>query len=133
MGWDKRDPVTNLVILGDEGDHKRKVGGLLAGIHPDRTYPDKVSYELIQRDGEAVTLSGSASLARRITDRDVGKFIKCEFTGWGTSPNGRFKMIDVYLWEEEPTPEMKKWPRWAELNAPKNGNDDAFAAVGGTE
>jgi hypothetical protein len=45
----------------------------------------------------------------------VGKFLKAEFMGWGNSRNGKFKEIDVLVWEDEPTEEMKNWPRWAEI------------------
>lgn len=119
MGWDKREPVTNLAILGDEEGNKKKVGGLLIGIPRDKGY-DKANYEIVQQDGEVIVLSGSASLARQISEADVGHFIKCEFTGWGKSPNGKFKAIDVFVYDGEPTDVMKKWPRYAEFQ--KNGN-----------
>lgn len=115
MSWNKREAVTNLVILGDGEGHKKKVGGLLIGMPRDSGYPDKVNYELVQQDGEVLVLSGSASIARQINERDIGKFIKCEFTGWGKSANGKFKAIDVNVWEGEPNETMKKWPRFAEF------------------
>jgi hypothetical protein len=83
----------------------------------DQGYPDKVNYELVQQDGEALLLSGSASLARQINEHDIGKFVKCEFTGWGKSANGKFKMIDVNVWEGEPSDVMKEWPRFAEFHS----------------
>lgn len=121
MGWTKQESVaSNLVTLGDDDGHVKKVGGLLAAIKqdPNPKYKNPL-YELVQKDGSSVLLAGSASLSRQIHDDHVGKFLKAEFTGWGTSPNGKFKAIDVYVWTDEPTAEMKKWPRWAELNAPK--------------
>ena len=127
MSWSKREAVTNLVILGDGDDNKRKIGGLLIGTPRDRMYPDKVNYEIVQKDGEVLILSGSASLGRQISDADVGKFIKCEFTGWGKSANGKFKIIDVNVWEGEPTPEMKAWPRYAEVHAPTQAQKKAAA------
>lgn len=133
MGWGKREAVSNLVILGEDEGQKRKAGGLLAAIKPDQGYPDKMNYDLVQKDGEVHTLSGSASLARQINDRDIGKFIKCEFTGWGKSANGKFKMIEVFVWEEEPTPDMKKWPQWSELNAPKKQNGNGAPAKAATK
>ncbi len=114
MTWSKREAVTNLVILGDGEGQKKKVGGLLIGLPRDLGY-DKANYELVQKDGEVITLSGSASLARQINERDIGKFIKCEFAGWGKSANGKFKAIDVNVWEGEPNDDMKKWPRFAEF------------------
>lgn len=120
MAWAKRDPVTtNLVSLGDDEGQRRKVGGLLVGTPKDRMYPQKVNYELVQKDGEILTLSGSASLSRQINEQDIGKFVKCEFTGWDKSPNGKYKVIEVNVWEGEPNDEMKKWPRFAEF---QNGN-----------
>jgi hypothetical protein len=123
MTWAKREAVTNLVVLGDGEDHKKKVGGLLVGCPRDRMYPDKVNYELVQKDGEIVVLSGSASLGRQINDGDVGKFVKCEFKEWGRSANGRFKVIDVNVWEGPPTEDMKKWPLYLDtLTKIANGN-----------
>lgn len=124
MTWTKREPVTNLVVLGDEEGNKRKVGGLLIGCPKDRMYPDKTNYEIVQKDGEVQVLSGSASLRNQIGESDIGKFIKCEFTGWGKSANGKYKAIDVNVWDGEPTPEMKAWPRYAEF-ATGNGKKAA--------
>jgi len=115
MAWAKREAVTNLVVLGDDEGHKKKVGGLLIGVPRDRMYPDKLNYELVQQDGEVIVLSGSASIARQLNDDDIGKFVKCEFTGWGRSANGKFKVIDVNVWEGEPTPVMAAWPRYGEF------------------
>ena len=119
MTWAKREAVSNLVVLGDDEGQKRKIGGLLVGMPRDQGYPDKVNYQLVQKDGEVALLSGSASLARQINEHDIGKFIKCEFQGWGRSGNGKFKMIEVNVWEGEPNEEMKAWPRFAEF---ANGN-----------
>jgi hypothetical protein len=119
MTWAKREAVTNLVMLGDGEGQRKKIGGLLVGAPRDRMYPDKVNYELVQRDGEVLLLSGSASLARQLGEADIGKFVKCEFTGWGKSPNGKFKAIDVYVFEGDVTPEMKQWPRYGESNGGK--------------
>jgi hypothetical protein len=119
MSWEKREPVTNLAVLGDEEGNKKKVGGLLIGCPKDRMYPDKTNYEIVQKDGEVLLLSGSASLRNQIGESDIGHFIKCEFTGWGKSPNGKYKAIDVFVFTGEPTDDMKKWPRFAEFQ--KNG------------
>jgi hypothetical protein len=121
MGWNKRESVNdNLVILGDDPTkNKRKASGLLASVKPDRAYPDNFNYELVQKDGTSITLAGSASINRMLHADDVGKFVKAEFTGWGSSPNGKFKQVEVEVYEGEATADMKKWPRWAEL---QNGN-----------
>src|ERR1700737_4564135 len=97
MSWEKREPVTNLDVLGDDEGNRKKVGGLLIGLPKDRMYPDKVNYEIVQKDGEVLVLAGSASLRNQIGEADIGHFIKCEFTGWGKSPNGKFKAIDVFV------------------------------------
>jgi len=115
MSWTKREAVTDLVILGDGEGCVKKVGGLLAGIVPDSGYPDKVNYKIVKQDGEEITLSGSASLSRQLNERDVGHFIKAEFTGWGKSPNGKFKAIEVNVWDGELTDAQKAWPRFKEL------------------
>lgn len=114
MGWEKREAVSDLVILGDEQGNKKSVGGLLVALPHDKGY-DKTNYQIVKQSGEEVTVSGSRSIARQISANDVGKFVKFTFTGWGNSPNGKFKAIEVNVWEGEPTPEMKAWPRFADL------------------
>ncbi len=127
MGWNERKPVSNLVILGDDEGHVRKAHGLLAAVTQDTRYPSRMNYELVQQDGESVWLAGSASLGGQITPRDVGKFIKCRFKGWERGKNGKFKDIEVLIWDDEPTDDMKQWPRWHELQeqlagVPPSGN-----------
>lgn len=130
MTWNKREAVTNLVILGDSPDNKKKVGGLLIGTPFDRMYPDKMNYVIVQQDGEEIVLSGSASLGRQLAESDIGKFVKCEFTGWGKSNNGKFKVIDVNVWEGEPNDAMKAWPRYGEFSAPTQATKRAAAKPG---
>lgn len=127
MTWTKREAVTNLAVLGDEEGNKKKVGGLLIGCPRDRMYPDKTNYELVQKDGEVLVLSGSASLRNQLGEADVGKFVKCEFTGWGKSPNGKYKVIEVFVFDGEPTDDMKKWPHYGEFGG--NGKKPAKAAA----
>ena len=123
MTWEKRDPISNLVILGDDEGQVQKVGGLLASIRQDNQYPSRHNYELVKQNGESVWLAGSASLSRQIFPADVGKFIKCMFLGWGKSANGKFKQIEVRIYSGEPTAEMKAWPRYGEV--PRGVADDA--------
>jgi 1,2-phenylacetyl-CoA epoxidase PaaB subunit len=123
MGWTKREPVSNLVVLGDDDGQVKKVGGLLAAMKQDTMYPARNNYEIIQKDGTSLWLAGSASIGRQLGSQDVGKFVKCEFMGWGKAKQGKFKEIDVVLWDGEPTDDMKKWPRWKEISTlAKNGN-----------
>jgi hypothetical protein len=116
MTWSKRDPVSNLIILGDDEGQVRKVAGLLASVRQDQQYPARQNYELVQKDGESHWLAGSASLSRQLFPGDVGKFVKCVFTGWGKSANGKFKQIEVQVFDGEPTDEMKKWPRYTQVS-----------------
>ena len=116
MGWTKREVSSNLVIIGDAEGQVRKVGGLLASITPDPRYPDNKRYELVQQDGTVKTLAGSASINSTVGVGDIGKFMKCTFLGWEPGKNGRFKNIQVDVYEGDPTPDMKKWPRFAELH-----------------
>lgn len=112
MTWEKREPVSNLVVLGDDENNVKKVGGLLLAVVKDAKYENRSNYQLVQKDGEVLTLAGSASLNNQIHATDVGKFLKAEFKGWGRSANGRFKEIEVLIWEGEPTDDMKNWPRF---------------------
>ena len=123
-GWEKREAVTDLTILGNaEESHVKKVGGLLASIKPDRRYPADPErgkkgnwhYELVQKNGESITVPGSASINSQLGPDDVGRFVRMEFLGWGNSPNGKFKQIDVMVWTAEPNEDMKAWPRFAEF------------------
>jgi len=121
MSWQKRESVSsNLVTLGDDEGHVKRVSGLLAAVRqdPNPKYKNPV-YELVQKNGDSVLLAGSASLSRQIFETDIGKFLKAEFLKWGTSPNGKFKEIEVNIWDGEPTDAMKAWPRWKEFQ--KNG------------
>ena len=117
MGWTKREPVSNLVVLGDDEGQTKKVAGLLLKLTQDTMYPARNNYELVQKNGESITLAGCASLSRQIGVTDVGHFVKCEFKGWGHSANGKFKDIEVFIWNDEPTADMKAWPRWRESQA----------------
>lgn len=126
MGWNKREPVSNLVILGDDEGNVKKVGGLLAAVTQDSMYPNRHNYELVQKNGDSINLAGSASLSRQIAPGDVGKFLKAEFIGWGKSANGKFKQIVVYLWDGEPNEEMRKWPRFAEFHGNGKGEEADF-------
>lgn len=112
MSWEKREPVSNLVVLGDDENNAKKVGGLLLAVVKDAKYANRSNYQIVQKDGTVSTLAGSASLNNQIHEGDVGKFIKAEFKGWGKSPNGRYKEIEVLIWEGEPTEDMKNWPRF---------------------
>lgn len=127
MSWTKREPTTDLVILGDDEGCIRKIGGLLVGMAQDQQYPQRSNYRITKKDGDTVTLAGSASLSRQIFPHDVGKFIACEFLGWGKSPNGKFKQIEVRIWDGEPTEDMKAWPGYREFHAPKPGANSAGA------
>lgn len=112
MTWEKREPVSNLVVLGDDENNIKKTGGLLLAVVKDSKYQNRSNYQIVQKDGTVITLAGSASLNNQIHAEDVGKFLKAEFKGWGKSANGRFKEIEVLIWEGEPTDEMKNWPRF---------------------
>jgi hypothetical protein len=127
MSWGKREPTTNLVILGDDEGCVRKAGGLLVRMIQDQQYPQRQNYELVKKDGESIMLAGSASLSRQIFPGDVGKFLKVEFLGWGKSANGKFKQIEVNIWEGPPTEEMQKWPRYGEPVEPVRGTSAAKA------
>lgn len=134
MSWTKREPVSNLIVLGDDEGNVRKVGGLLAAVTQDSMYPNRSNYEIVQKNGDSIILAGSASLGRQIAPGDVGKFVKAEFLGWGKAANGKFKQIEVFLWEGEHNEDMKKWPRFAEFHgngkkaAPKAGaKDESFS------
>lgn len=120
MSWEKREPVSNLVVLGDGEGNVKRVGGLLFSVVADGKYPDRNNYRLVQQDGTVLTLAGSASLNNQIHAADVGRFVKCEFMGWGKSANGRFKDINVLVWTGEPNDAMKAWPKYDE--AQKNAD-----------
>lgn len=123
MTWTKREVNTNLVILGDGEGNVRSAAGLLASVTRDPRYPDNRRYELVQKDGTSKSIAGSASINSQLGVDDVGKFVKLAFTGWGTSGNGKFKQIEVQVYEGAATEEMKKWPRYNEVH--RNGQPKA--------
>jgi hypothetical protein len=114
MAWTKREAGGNLVTLGDGEGDVRKISGLLMGCPPDRTYTDRRNYHLVQKNGDTLVLAGSASLSRQLSEDDIGKFVKCQFTGWGRSANGKYKAIEVAVWDGDVTPEMRAWPHYVE-------------------
>ena len=123
-GWKKQEPISDLIVLGDnaEADNVKECGGLLASTRQDSQYPDRLNYELVQKDGSSKWLAGSASIMRQLGPAHIGAFVKCQFVGWGRSPRGEFKEIAVHIWEGELTELMLGWPRLDEV---KGG----FAAV----
>lgn len=141
MGFKKREIPDNYVSIGDKEGDKLQAGGIFTRMIENTHFKNpKLDYEYVNKKGELVILSGSASLARQIEYNDMGKFFKVEFEGWGDSPNGKFKKVGVYIWEGDVTPEMKQWPRYAEFYnggfAKKEGGahkkDDAVP-VGGND
>lgn len=122
MGWQKREGSTNLVILGDAEGNARKAAGLLAAVTTDRRYPDNKRYELVQQDGSSISLAGSTAINSQLGPDDVGRFVKITFTGWEKGRNGRYKTFEIEVYEGEPTADMLKWPRYAELNEPRNSS-----------
>lgn len=148
MAWTKRDIPSDLVILGSEEGQVKKAGGLLTGLVQNTTYPEKTDYAFVKQNGDTFVLSGSASLHRQLSPNDVGRFVKVEFVGWGKAANGKFKQIEVSVYEGEPTDDMKKWPRYQELNSGNGAKkpqapatrpgavtatDDDFGGSGSTE
>jgi len=143
MTWNKREPVSNLVVLGDDEGNVAKAAGLLVAVTQDTMYPNRSNYELVQQNGDSLLLAGSASLGRQIGPHDVGKFVKCRFLGWGKAAAGKFKQIEVLIWEGDVSDAMRKWPRFGEpakaahapTPAPANGPgfDDVPGALGDSE
>lgn len=130
MGWQKREVSANLVVIGDAEGNARKAGGLLVAVTKDPRYPDNRRYELVQKDGTSKSVAGSASINSQLGVDDVGKFVKLEFEGWGSSGNGKFKKITVEVHDgESPSPEMKAWPRYSEFH----GAGKATPAAGDPE
>lgn len=123
MSWSKREVDSNIVILGDGEGNVARVGGLLVSIRPDPRYSDNKRYELVQQDGTSKSVAGSAAINSQLGPADVGKFVKLAFAGWGSSGNGKFKKIEVQVWDGPPSPEMLKWPRYSELNGTKSNSD----------
>jgi hypothetical protein len=115
MGWTKREVDKDLVILGDGEGNVTRVSGLLASVTPDQRYPDNKRFALVQKDGSVKSVAGSAAINGQLYPSDVGKFVKLTFDGWGHSGNGKFKKINVEVYEGEATPEMQAWPRFKEL------------------
>ena len=115
MSWKERTMEDAVGVGDDKAKGQRlKVGGLLKAVRETDTGK---MYVLVQKDGDELQVWGSAAIDNQIRhDADIGKFVKMEFVGWGTSKRGmKFKQIAVSVWDGEPTPEMQKWPQYQEL------------------
>lgn len=123
MTWKERN-MESAVGLGDDKakGQRTKVGGLLAAVRESDT--GKI-YTLIQKNGEELDVWGSVAIDNQVRhDADIGKFVKFEFVGWGTSKRGmKFKEIVVSVWDGEPTSEMRKWPRYEEIQQQVRAGD----------
>jgi hypothetical protein len=128
MSWGKREVVNNFISLGDGDDDVTKTGGILTRIVKNSHY-DKMDYEFVGKDGELAVLSGQATLARQISPDDMGKFFKAEFKGWGKSANGKYKVIEVYIWDGEPNEAMKAWPKFATYYGKKSADHTGPSAA----
>ncbi len=123
MSWEKRE-TTDGVGIGDGDGQQEKAGGLLAAIKTveGSDGPFQV-YEMVQKDGTSLGVFGSASINSRLSEGDIGSFVKFHFEGWGKSKGGRkFKQIDVQVWGSDFSDDMKKWPRFDEI---RNGASKA--------
>jgi hypothetical protein len=133
MSWGKREVVDNFITLGESEGDVTKVGGILTRFVENRHFTQpKTDYEFMGKDGKLAVLSGSASLARQIHAEDIGKFFKAEFDGWGSSANGKFKKIAVYIWDGEPNDAMRAWPefeRYYGKQPAKNGSPPVAKAA----
>lgn len=131
MGWKKQEVTAGTYVsLGDDEDSVSKFGGLLLKLEQNTKYPEKIDYVVVKKDGEIIKLSGSASLARQLGSAHVGCFFKAEFLGWGKSGNGKFKQIEVHIWDGDLTPEMEAWPMLAEARANAKAGTKAPAPAG---
>jgi hypothetical protein len=115
MGFNKREATSDLTVLGNDEGQVGKAGGLLASMRQDNRYPSRHNYELVQRSGESIWLAGSASLGNQLGPEDVGRFIRCTFKGWGSSSNGKFKIIEVMVSDDDLPDELLEWPRYKEI------------------
>ena len=138
MTWKQRSMDQAVGIGDDKAKGQRiKVGGLLKAVRETDT--GRI-YTLVQKDGDELDVWGSTAIDNQVRyDADIGKFMKFEFQGWGTSKRGmKFKEVAVYIWDGEPTSEMRKWPQYEEIqqhvrsgdrpsidNGPPHTDDDA--------
>lgn len=109
MTWNKRQVAQNLVILGDDEGHVRRAHGLLADVTPDPQYPNNRRYLLIGQAGAEKIVAGSTSLNLQVGPGDVGKFVKFSFVGWERGKRGRFKAMEVEVYDGPATKAMLDW------------------------
>lgn len=134
MAWSKRN-TGELLVLGDANGQVRKAGGLLVGVRKSSEY-DNFLFDFVKQNGDTVAVAGSTTINNVLGPRDIGKFVKIEFLGWGQGKSGRkFKDIDVQVWDGEPTDDMRAWPRYHEFQNSgavddQTHSDDRDAAYG---
>ena len=110
-GWKKRENA-DTVGIGEKEGQRKKAGGLLVEIKHDVGENHSTVYELVQQDGESLTVWGSTTIDGKLNRSDIGKFIKMEFLGIAVGNSGRkYKDIEVSVWDTELTDVMKEWPR----------------------
>ena len=92
----------DLIVLGDDATKGQRSGaaGVLRGIRDDPRYKGRKQYTLAGPGNKEVTLAGAAAIDARLGGDDVRHFCTFHFTGWGNSPNGKYKAIHVAVSDE---------------------------------
>lgn len=129
-GWEDRESVEDLYILGgDQGQHKQ-VSGLLIQTTPDKKYAGNIHFHFEQKDGSVLQVPGSASLLRQLGPQDVGLFVRISYEGMGKSANGRYKIFKVQVYTGAHRPEFLQWPSYKKLFVWRRDRDAAQHAAG---
>ena len=86
-----------ILVLGDGPDQIQHVEGALVSREPSSKFPNQFLYEFQTPDGEHLTVAGCGAVNARLSEADVGKYVKLDFVGWGKAPNGPFKNVRVLV------------------------------------
>ncbi len=127
MALKPRYPKRDTVTIGDDQEKGERpyVYGLLADIRGHEKFADKKVYEIVEEDGTSALVSGCGALDAQIGPDCIGAFVELTFTSWGANDRGKFRSIKVQ-WDNEPTEDMKRWPRYDEVQAKRELDDIPF-------
>ena len=112
--WNKVETQATSFRFENDGD---EMEGKLVSVGPGKFEKSKV-YVLEKEDGSAVTIFGSVILDDRMSEVEVGNYVKIVYKGMVMTGSGKnAKLFEVYVKEETPAEETKTDVEGAETTA----------------
>lgn len=110
MSWERKAGGGVLVKLGDKDGQQKTFEGVFLDTRPGDY--GKPLYDFEIEGGGVATVPHNSDLDRIDVEKDKGKLIRIEFTGWASTRKGNtVKKLNIATWDSEPTAEMqRKYP-----------------------